>query len=69
MIRWSSREGGELLLFDEAAVRDRLDAATCVAAVEDAFRQLGSGTVAAPGVLSVHSGEGAFHIKAAAAGG
>ena len=69
-MKWKSREGmgGELRLFSEDEVRERLDAASCVAAVEEAFRELGAKEVPAPGVLSVHAPLGAFHIKAALAG-
>ena len=69
-MKWKSREGfgGELTLFSEDEVRERLDAASCVAAVEEAFRELGAKEVPAPGVLSVHAPTGAFHIKAALAG-
>ena len=36
----------------------------CIAAVEDAFRLHGERKAAPPGVLALHSAEGAFHIKA-----
>jgi ornithine cyclodeaminase/alanine dehydrogenase-like protein (mu-crystallin family) len=37
----------------------------CITAVESAFRLLGEGKVALPGILGMHVGEGGFHIKAA----
>jgi ornithine cyclodeaminase/alanine dehydrogenase-like protein (mu-crystallin family) len=36
----------------------------CIDAVEDAFRQLDSGSVPAPGILGLHAPEGSFHVKA-----
>ena len=36
----------------------------CIAAVEDAFRQLGEGKVPPPGILGMHAGDGSFHVKA-----
>jgi alanine dehydrogenase len=36
----------------------------CIAAVEDAFRQLAAGGVPPPGILGMHHGEGSFHVKA-----
>jgi alanine dehydrogenase len=36
----------------------------CIAAVEEAFRQLGTGEAPAPSVLGVHLPKGGFHIKA-----
>ncbi|MGH8623403.1 MAG: hypothetical protein ACRET3_14815, partial [Burkholderiales bacterium] len=36
----------------------------CIAAVEQAFRLHGERKAAPPGVLALHSAEGAFHIKA-----
>ena len=49
-----SRDDVERLLTPEA----------CIAAVEDAFRQLGLGQVPPPGILGLHTGEGSFHVKA-----
>jgi ornithine cyclodeaminase/alanine dehydrogenase len=37
----------------------------CIEAVEEAFRQLGSGQVQQPTVLGMHAGRGGFHVKAA----
>jgi alanine dehydrogenase len=36
----------------------------CIAAVEDAFRQLAEGKVPPPGILGMHAGDGSFHVKA-----
>jgi len=41
-----------------------LDPASCLAAVEEAFRRHGAGEAAAPGILGVPAAEGGFHIKA-----
>jgi alanine dehydrogenase len=41
----------------------------CIAAVEEAFRLRGAGTMAPPGILGMHVGGGGFHIKAAAMDG
>ena len=69
-MKWQNRDGvgGEVLLYSESEVRRRLNAASCVAAVEEAFRELGAKEVQAPGVLSLHTPTGAFHIKAAQSG-
>jgi len=37
----------------------------CIVAVENAFRLHGEGRLQAPQVLSLHTGEGGFHVKAA----
>lgn len=39
----------------------------CIAAVETAFRDFGEGRIAPPQTLGVHSANGTFHVKAAAA--
>ena len=49
----TSREIGSLLSLDE-----------CIGAVEEAFRLYGEGKASPPEVLSLHAGEGGFHIKA-----
>jgi alanine dehydrogenase len=69
-MKWKSRDGvgSEVTLYSEEAVRERLNAESCVAAVEKAFRELGAKEVPAPGVLSLHAPTGAFHIKAALSG-
>lgn len=48
------REVAALLSLDE-----------CIAAVEQAFKSHAEGKSLPPGVLAVHAGDGAFHIKAA----
>jgi alanine dehydrogenase len=54
-----------MILFLSAADVERiLTPQLCIAAVEDAFRQLAQGGVPAPGILGLHAGEGGFHIKA-----
>ncbi|MEX2281237.1 MAG: ornithine cyclodeaminase family protein [Gemmatimonadota bacterium] len=70
-MRWnqSCGAGEEVLLVNEREVAERLTAARCVEAVEGVFRELGLGAVPAPRVLSLHAEAGAFHIKAALAGG
>ena len=52
------------LLLNAADVKRLLTPALCADAVEDAFRQLASGKVPAPGILGMHGGEGGFHVKA-----
>jgi len=42
-----------------------LDIPSCIAAVEDAFRQRGQGRSAPSGVLGIHASSGGFHVKAA----
>ena len=57
------------MTFDPVQILSRSDVARlltmreCITAVEGAFRALGQGA-ALPGVLTVHSGDGGFHIKA-----
>ena len=52
------------LLFSRADVEKLLTPEVCIAAVEDAFRQLAEGKVPPPGILGMHGGEGSFHAKA-----
>ncbi len=47
-----------------ADVERLLPPEACIAAVEDAFRQLAIGGVPAPGILGLHAGQGSFHVKA-----
>src|SRR5882724_2769442 len=42
-----------------------LDQASCIAAVEEAFRLHAAGRTLAPALLSVHARDGGFHVKAA----
>jgi alanine dehydrogenase len=53
------------LLFSRSDVERLLTPDTCMAAVEDAFRQHAMGKAPPPGILSLHAEEGGFHIKAA----
>jgi ornithine cyclodeaminase/alanine dehydrogenase-like protein (mu-crystallin family) len=52
------------LLLSRADVERLLSPEACIAAVEDAFRQLAEGKVPPPGILGMHSGDGSFHVKA-----
>ena len=54
----------ETRILTRSDVRDLLDMATCIEAVERAFRLLGEGRAPAPTVAGVHATEGGFHIKA-----
>lgn len=52
------------VLLSRADVESLLTPAVCIAAVEDAFRQLAEGKVPPPGILGMHGGDGSFHAKA-----
>ncbi len=52
------------LILTRSDVRELLDMAECIDAVERAFRLYGSGEAPAPAVASVHVADGAFHVKA-----
>src|SRR5689334_6411132 len=52
------------VLLTRSEVAELLGVDACFAAVEEAFRQLGTGTADAPGVLGFHRPGGGFHIKA-----
>ena len=54
----------ETLFVSPREVRDLLTMDDCIAAVESAFRLYGEGRAARPGVLSLHTSDGSFHIKA-----
>jgi alanine dehydrogenase len=54
----------ETLIFSGRDVAALLPLRVCIAAVEEAFRALGTGAAAAPAMLSVRSGRGGFHVKA-----
>jgi len=54
----------ETLVLARAEVAALLTLEECIAAVEQAFRLHGEGRAAPPGVLALHTDEGAFHIKA-----
>lgn len=52
------------ILLSKGDVERLLTPELCIAAVEDAFRQLAEGKVPAPGILGLHAAEGGFHVKA-----
>jgi ornithine cyclodeaminase/alanine dehydrogenase-like protein (mu-crystallin family) len=52
------------LILTRRDVRETLEMAECVDAVERAFRLYGAGEVPAPAVAAVHVTNGGFHIKA-----
>jgi len=52
------------LILTRSDVRELLDMAECIEAVERAFRLHGTGEAAAPAVASVHVANGVFHVKA-----
>lgn len=52
------------VLLTRTEVRSLLTVDDCFAAVEQAFRLLGSGAASTPGVLGVRGATGGFHIKA-----
>lgn len=54
----------EILFLTPREVRDLLTMDECIAAVEEAFRLCGKGTAVPPGVLSMCTRDGGFHIKA-----
>lgn len=59
--------GGDLLVVNQAEVRELLDLPECIAVVAGAFRAHAEGKVPiAPGILGAHIGEGGFHVKTAA---
>ena len=54
----------ETLFVSPREVRDLLTMDECIAAVESAFRLYGEGRAVRPAVLSIHTSDGGFHIKA-----
>ncbi|HEX8153261.1 MAG TPA: ornithine cyclodeaminase family protein [Thermoanaerobaculia bacterium] len=56
----------ETLLLTGADVAELLSLDDCIAAVEEAFRAHGEERLGAPGIVSAHEHDGAFHIKTAA---
>jgi len=52
------------ILLDRAALEPLLDLASCIDAVEQAFRAHGEGRVAPPGLLHADTPTGEFHVKA-----
>ncbi len=61
--RQSSWPAPGTLLLTGADIRALLDPDRCRAAVEDAFRQHGEGSVGPPGILGVQVPGGGFHLK------
>src|SRR5436190_20993665 len=59
----------DLLFLSRRDVASLLDLDDCIAAVERAFSMLGRGELPPPAIAGVHAPGGAFHIKAAIAGG
>jgi len=54
----------EILLLTPREIQGLLSIDECIVAVEHAFHLHGEGKTAPPGVLSMHSRDGGFHIKA-----
>ena len=59
----------DVLFLSRRDVAALLDLDDCIAAVENAFAMLGRGELPPPAIAGVHAKGGAFHIKAAIAGG
>jgi len=59
----------DVLFLSRGDVASLLDLDDCIAAVERAFAMLGRGELPPPAIAGVHAAGGAFHIKAAIAGG
>ena len=53
------------VVLSRAEIERLLTPEACIRAVEDAFRELALGRVAAPGILGLHAADGSFHVKAA----
>lgn len=58
---------GACLLVTASEVHQVLDMATCIAAVESAFRDSAQPGAVAPATTGVHAPDGTFHVKAALA--
>ncbi|PYX02180.1 MAG: hypothetical protein DMG86_08080 [Acidobacteria bacterium] len=54
----------EILLLTPREIQGLLSIDECIVAVEHAFHLHGEGKTAPPGVLSMHSRDGGFHVKA-----
>jgi alanine dehydrogenase len=54
----------EILLLTSRDIQSLLTLDECIAAVEHAFRLYGEGKAVPPGVLSMHTRDGGFHVKA-----
>jgi alanine dehydrogenase len=59
----------DVLFLGRRDVAALLDLGDCIGAVERAFAMLGRGELPPPAIAGVHADAGAFHIKAAIAGG
>ena len=59
----------DVLFLSRRDVASLLDLDDCIAAVERAFSMLGRGELPPPAIAGLHAAGGAFHIKAAIAGG
>jgi alanine dehydrogenase len=55
---------GEMLVLTSREIQALLSLDDCIGAVEDAFRLYGEGKASPPGVLSIPSRDGGFHLKA-----
>jgi alanine dehydrogenase len=58
------RKPDGVLLLASREIQCLLTLDECIGAVENAFRLYGEGKASAPEVLSMHAGDGGFHIKA-----
>jgi alanine dehydrogenase len=54
----------EILLLTSREIQSLLTLDECIGAVEQAFRLYGEGKAVPPGVLSMHTRDGGFHMKA-----
>jgi alanine dehydrogenase len=54
----------EILLLSSGEIQSLLTLDECIGAVEHAFRLYGEGKAVPPGVLSMHTCDGGFHVKA-----
>lgn len=59
-----SRKPDDILLLTSPEVRRLLTLDECIIAVEHAFQMYGEGKAAPPAMLSMHTSDGAFHVKA-----
>ena len=57
-------KSGEILLLTSREIQTLLTLDECIGAVEHAFREYGEGRAVPPAVLSMHTRDGGFHLKA-----
>ena len=57
-------KSGEILLLTSLEIQTLLTLDECIGAVEHAFREYGEGRAVPPAVLSMHTRDGEFHLKA-----